>query len=221
MVEAAGVDRSLDEAHLRRMLAREDLSLEALIEAADVLLPAIAPDQTRYKVRERPDVRTIRYYVSQGLLPKPLGYDGGRARYGGAHLARLLLLKRRQAEHETLSRIARELAALDDAQVIERLLGRPRDARPRRVVGPQRPRPPSEPETESESEPQPAPTDVSGTPDAGARGPARRLTLAPGGTLELPLELLADPAARRTLADNLESLAQWLRATTTELEVTS
>jgi DNA-binding transcriptional MerR regulator len=217
MMESDRVDRSLDEAHLRRQLAREDLSLEGLIEAADALLPAMAPDQTRYKVRERPDVRTIRYYVSQGLLPKPLGYDGGRARYGGAHLARLLLLKRRQAEHETLSRIARELAALDDAQVIERLLDRPRQARPRRVVGPL-PSPPS-PESEPEPEPPVAPPARAAATDTPSR--ARRLTLAPGGTLELPLELLADPAARRTLADNLESLAQWLRATTPELEVTS
>jgi DNA-binding transcriptional MerR regulator len=219
MVEAGLVDRSLDEAHLRRQLAREDLSLEALIEAADALLPAIAPDQTRYKVRERPDARTIRYYVSQGLLPKPLGYDGGRARYGGVHLARLLLLKRRQAEHETLSRIARELAALDDVQVIERLLDRQRQARPRRVVGPLPSLPP--PESEPEPEPHPAAADTAGALRPDARGPARRLTLAPGGTLELPLALLADPAARRTLADNLESLAQWLRATTPELEVTS
>lgn len=216
MVESARVDRSLDEAHLRQLLAREDLSLEALIEAADTLLPAIAPDQTRYKVRERPDVRTIRYYVSQGLLPKPLGYDGGRARYGGVHLARLLLLKRRQAEHETLSRIARELAALDDTQVIERLLDRPHQARPRRVVGPL---PSPSPESEPEPEPPVAPLARAAATDTPSR--ARRLTLAPGGTLELPLELLADPAARRTLADNLESLAQWLRATTPELEVTS
>lgn len=214
------MDRRL-EAQLRQQLAREDLSLEGLIEAADVLLAAIAPDQTRYKVRERPDARTVRYYVSQGLLPKPLGYDGGRARYGGAHLARLLLLKRRQAEHETLSRIARELAALDDEQVIERLLDRAREARPRRVVGPEPPRPEPEaaaPPDPSTAAPRPAPTTA--TTPAAPRAPARRLTLAPGGTLELPLALLADPAARRTLADNLESLAQWLRATTAELEVT-
>ena len=57
--------------------------MEELVDAADGIVAELAPRQTRYKVTERPDARTIRYYVTQGLLPKPLGYDGGRARYGG------------------------------------------------------------------------------------------------------------------------------------------
>ena len=65
-------------------LGRQDLTLEELVEAASSLLPAIAPRQTRYKVTERPDARTIRYYITQNLLPRPVDYEGGRARYTGA-----------------------------------------------------------------------------------------------------------------------------------------
>ncbi len=84
---------------------RDDLTLDDLVEAASGLLARLAPTQARHKVRARPDVRTIRYYTSQGLLPRPLRYAGGRARYGGEHLLRLLWIKQRQAEHLSLARI--------------------------------------------------------------------------------------------------------------------
>ncbi len=97
---------------------RLDLTIEELIERADDLLDRVAPSQTRYKVRERPDVRTIRYYVTQGLLPKPLSYEGGRARYGRTHLLRLLFIKKKQAEHETLARITAELKTKSDEELL-------------------------------------------------------------------------------------------------------
>ena len=39
--------------------------------------------------------RTIRYYISQGLLAAPTG-SGQAARYGEGHLARLRLIRRLQ-----------------------------------------------------------------------------------------------------------------------------
>lgn len=96
---------------------RRDLTLDELVDAAEALLAEVAPVQQRYKVTARPDVRTIRYYTSLGLLPKPLGYDGGRARYALTHLLRLLLIKKLQAEHHTLTRIKQELAGASDDDV--------------------------------------------------------------------------------------------------------
>src|SRR5687768_1130068 len=93
---------------------RIDLTLDEVVDAAERLLHEIAPRQTRWAVSERPDVRTIRYYTTRGLLPKPVGYEGGRARYGYSHLVRLLAIKRMQAEHMTLEQIARVLAKTDD-----------------------------------------------------------------------------------------------------------
>src|SRR5687767_11109930 len=92
----------MDLGMLHKLLERNDMTMEELVEAADGMVTQLAPRQTRYKVTERPDARTIRYYVTQGLLPKPLGYDGGRARYGTTHLLRLLVVKKLQAEHHTL-----------------------------------------------------------------------------------------------------------------------
>ena len=168
---------------LRRLLARQDLTMEELVEQADALVKELAPKQTRYKVTERPDARTIRYYVSQNLLPRPLGYEGGRARYGGMHLLRLLLIKRMQAEHHTLSRIARVLESSSNEQIVEALLGKrdPEAGLPARL-------------------------------EALPAGQPGRVELAPGASLQLPDEVLRDRPQRERLADSLEALARWLRA---------
>ena len=79
------------EERLSPYLNRDDLTIEELVEAAAGLLREMVPRQSRYKVTERPDARTIRYYITQKLLPSPASYEGGRARYSGQHLARLLL----------------------------------------------------------------------------------------------------------------------------------
>jgi DNA-binding transcriptional MerR regulator len=52
--------------------------------------------------------RTIRLYITEGLLPGPLRV-GPRAAYGAAHLERLRLIRRLQSEGLTLSAIRRRL----------------------------------------------------------------------------------------------------------------
>lgn len=61
-------------------------------------------------------VRTIRYYLAQGLLPAS-GETGPGAHYGEGHLHRLLLTKRLQEQHLPLAEIRRRLAELTDAEV--------------------------------------------------------------------------------------------------------
>jgi DNA-binding transcriptional MerR regulator len=61
-------------------------------------------------------IRTIRYYLQQGLLPSPTGTGPG-ARYGMGHLARLRLIRGLQREHLPLAEIRRRIAGLDDAEV--------------------------------------------------------------------------------------------------------
>jgi len=158
---------------LRRFAGRTDLTIDELVAAADTLVRQLAPKQTRYKVTERPDARTIRFYVAQGLLPKPLGYAGGRARYAGAHLFRLLLIKKLQAEHHTLARISALLRASSDDAVVAMLTG---------------------------GDDAPPPT-------------LPRLALAEGGVLEIPEDALRDAEKRRRIAESLEALARWLKAT--------
>lgn len=61
-------------------------------------------------------VRTIRYYLAQGLLP-PSGEPGPGAHYGPDHLNRLLLTKRLQRQHLPLAEIRRRLAELSSLEV--------------------------------------------------------------------------------------------------------
>jgi DNA-binding transcriptional MerR regulator len=62
------------------------------------------------------NVRTIRYYLAQGLIPAS-GESGPGAHYGRGHLDRLRLVKRLQAQHLPLAEIRDRLAALSDEEV--------------------------------------------------------------------------------------------------------
>lgn len=61
--------------------------------------------------------RTVRYYITQGLLPSP-GSVGPGPKYTDADLARLRTIKRLQREHQPLAEIRAQLAKLDDATVL-------------------------------------------------------------------------------------------------------
>jgi DNA-binding transcriptional MerR regulator len=61
-------------------------------------------------------VRTVRYYISQGLLPAA-GEPGPGAHYGEGHLNRLRLTKRLQEQHLPLAEIRTRLAGLSDAEI--------------------------------------------------------------------------------------------------------
>ena len=61
-------------------------------------------------------VRTVRYYIAEGLLPPPTGGGPGR-HYTAAHLDRLRLIARLKAAYLPLREIRRRLAGLDEAEV--------------------------------------------------------------------------------------------------------
>jgi DNA-binding transcriptional MerR regulator len=80
------------------------------------------PDATlRYSLTDLAGVagvtpRTVRFYLSQGLLPSP-GATGPGVKYGEEHLDRLRLIRRLQREHLPLADIRHRLAGLDGGQV--------------------------------------------------------------------------------------------------------
>src|SRR4051812_471390 len=61
-------------------------------------------------------VRTVRYYVAQGLLPMPAGTGPG-AHYDESHLQRLQLIRALQRQHPPLAEIRARLAAMSDDEV--------------------------------------------------------------------------------------------------------
>jgi DNA-binding transcriptional MerR regulator len=79
------------------------------------------PAETQYTITDLArlsgiNVRTIRYYLAQGLLPAS-GESGPGAHYGQGHLDRLQLTKRLQEQHQPLSEIRLRLAEMGDDDV--------------------------------------------------------------------------------------------------------
>jgi DNA-binding transcriptional MerR regulator len=72
--------------------------------------------------RTKVSPRTIRYYISQGLLPAPEARGPG-AHYGSEHVDRLRLIRRLQQEHLPLSEIRKRIEKLSPVEV-KRILER-------------------------------------------------------------------------------------------------
>jgi DNA-binding transcriptional MerR regulator len=78
-------------------------------------------DQPRYSLSELTDeagvsVRTVRYYIAEGLLPPPVN-AGPRSSYTQAHLDRLRLIDRMKSSYLPLKEIRRRLTAMNDTQI--------------------------------------------------------------------------------------------------------
>jgi DNA-binding transcriptional MerR regulator len=82
----------------RPLVGAERLTLSELTAAADV------------------SVRTVRYYIAEGLLPPPEGSGPGSA-YTRGHLDRLRLIQRLKEAYLPLKEIRRRLSGLSDKEV--------------------------------------------------------------------------------------------------------
>ena len=76
-----------------------------------MLPPADPIDLAELSARADVSVRTIRYYIQQGLIPSPESRGPG-AHYTAEHLDRLRLIKRLQREHLPRAEIRRRLEGL-------------------------------------------------------------------------------------------------------------
>jgi hypothetical protein len=75
------------------------------------------PARANGRVRDMPNERLIRWYVTVGLLDPPLSRRGRVAWYGPRHLLQLVAVKRRQAEGRSLAEIQAELAGATNASL--------------------------------------------------------------------------------------------------------
>lgn len=103
-----------------------------------IALPPV-PDPHRYSMADLEretgiSARTIRYYITEGLLPPAHGRGPG-ATYDLGHLLRLKMIQQLKAEHLPLEEIKRRLGDLTDED-IEQMLSiqtRPAEDRWRRI----------------------------------------------------------------------------------------
>jgi len=84
---------------------RDDLKLDELVDIANSLVELVAPKQPSDRGAERLNERTLRYYITKGLVDRPIGKEGTAALYSYRHLAQILALKRLQAAYLPIKRI--------------------------------------------------------------------------------------------------------------------
>jgi DNA-binding transcriptional MerR regulator len=97
------------------ILELAEIAAEALAAAEPTGPPTDAgPARANGRVREVPNERLVRWYVTVGLVDPPLSRRGRVARYGRRHLLQLVAVKRRQAEGRSLAEIQAELTGATD-----------------------------------------------------------------------------------------------------------
>jgi DNA-binding transcriptional MerR regulator len=74
------------------------------------------------RVRDVPDLRTIRYYTTLGLIDRPAEMRGRTALYGRRHLLQLVAIKKLQARGLSLAQVQQRMAGATDA-ALEGLAG--------------------------------------------------------------------------------------------------
>lgn len=73
--------------------------------------------QQSARIREVPDVRTIRYYTTVGLLDRPAEMRGRTAYYGRRHLLQLVAIKQLQCQGRSLVEIQQKLFGATDTEL--------------------------------------------------------------------------------------------------------
>lgn len=77
----------------------------ALAEAATDVLAGVESRQEKATVTEIPDERTVRYYISEGLIPPAAEKKGTSTLFGYIHLLALLAIKKLQAQNLPIKKI--------------------------------------------------------------------------------------------------------------------
>ena len=106
---------------LRSLRDQKYVGTVELADEASHLISRLVPRQERGSVSEVPDERTVRYYMTEGLISPPEGKQGASSVYGYLHLLQLLAVKRLQADHLPIRKI-KELVEGKSESALERLL---------------------------------------------------------------------------------------------------
>jgi len=110
-------------AELERHMSRSDIRLDELLEIANHLISLVVPVQPSDRVAETLNERTLRYYITERLIDRPLGKEGTAALYGYRHLLQVLALKLLQGSYLPLKHI-REVLSDRSNEEIELILAK-------------------------------------------------------------------------------------------------
>ena len=101
---------------------RKYVGLPEFAQTGERILSELALEQERGTVTNVPDERTIRYYMTEGLIQSPGEKQGTASVFTYLNLLQLVAVKKLQAEHLPIRKI-RELVADKNESELETLLG--------------------------------------------------------------------------------------------------
>ncbi len=107
------------QAELERHRGRTDIRLDELVQIANHLINLVVPRQPSDRVAETLNERTLRFYITEGLIDRPVGKEGTAALYGYRHLLQALIVKALQGSYLPIKRIKEILAAKTDVELEE------------------------------------------------------------------------------------------------------
>ncbi len=130
---------------LRVREGREYSTINELVTEVSRIIPHFASEQKKGSVSVYPDERTIRYYMSAGLVDKPVKRRAGSSVFTYRHLLQVLSIKYLQSDYYPLPKIRGLLSAADEKMMEKILLAGGVDPMtvPSRIIG-RRSMPPSE-----------------------------------------------------------------------------
>ena len=102
----------------------EFIGVKELSDAAVEILRQVGPSQEKANVAEFPNERTVRYYLTEGLLPQPSDKRSQASVFGYEHLVTLIAIKKLQADGLPIS-VIRTLLADKSIGELEALLDEP------------------------------------------------------------------------------------------------
>lgn len=97
------------------------LTLPEVVGAIPSLLARDYDGVRNGRVRDLPDIRTIRWYQSLGVLDRPTEFRGRAALYGRRHLLQIAVIKKLQASGLSLEQIQGGLPGRTDAELARAL----------------------------------------------------------------------------------------------------
>jgi DNA-binding transcriptional MerR regulator len=106
---------------LEKLRSAKFVGASALADAAVELLRSSGIEQERGTVSDFPDERTIRFYLSEGLIEVPEERRGSASLFSYRNLLQVLVVKKLQAEHFPIRKI-REIVAGRSEEELEDLL---------------------------------------------------------------------------------------------------
>jgi|GEM_PF-773094 len=92
------------------------LTLPEIVAAVPALLARGYEGVRNGRVRDLPDIRTIRWYQSLGILDRPTEFRGRAALYRRRHILQIATIKKLQASGLSLDKIQGSLAGRTDAE---------------------------------------------------------------------------------------------------------